>query len=206
MAFLAQKWRGNQVGYREYERADLFCHHDSHGLATNMNMFSFCKSARLSTTLSPNQLGRFRDYFQGSGFCKQSRQPGQSCSQDLGVQSYPEVIRRPKHVIRANDPRLQKIAVVEHGFLIPEGSPVPEGILLIGSSSSHQAVEAEGDLGLFEEGFVVFDQVSPSEDPSGDLGDPALSEADLLSVETSSQVEMGFKRKPSTNLFDLIER
>ena len=110
-----------------------------------------------------------------------------------------------KHVIRANNPRLQKIAVVKHGFLIPEGSPVPEGISLIGSSSSHQAAEAEGDLGLFEEGFGVFDQASPSEDPSGDLGDPALSEADLLSVETSSQAEMGFKRKPPTNLFNLIE-
>ena len=41
-----------------------------------------------------------------------------------------------KHVIRANDPRLQKITVVEHGFLISEGSPVPEGIPLAGSSPS----------------------------------------------------------------------
>ena len=89
--------------------------------------------------------------------------------------------------------------------MIPKGSPIPEGIPLIGSSSSHQATEAEGDLGFSGEGFGVFDQASPSEDPSGDLGDPALSEADLLLVETSSQAEMGFKRKPSTNLFDLIE-
>ena len=43
----------------------------------------------------------------------------------------------PKHVIRANDPRLRKITVIEHGFLIPEGSLVPEGIPLAGSSSSH---------------------------------------------------------------------
>ena len=89
--------------------------------------------------------------------------------------------------------------------MIPEGSPVPEGILLAGSSSSHQAMEAEGDLGLSEEEFGVFDQVSPSEDPSGDLGDPDLFEADLLSVGTSSQAELGFKRKPPTSLFDLIE-
>ena len=92
----------------------------------------------------------------------------------------------PKHVIRANDPRLQKITVVEHGFLIPEGSSILEGILLADSSSSHQAAEAEGDLGLSEEEFGVFDQVSPSEDPSGDLGDPDLSEVDLLLVRTSS--------------------
>ena len=111
----------------------------------------------------------------------------------------------PKHVIRANNPRLQKTVVVEHEFLIPKGSPVPEGIPLTGSSSSHQVAEAEGDLGLSEEGFDVFDQASPSEDPSGDLGDLALSKADLLSVKTSSQAKMGFKRKPPTNLFDLIE-
>ena len=48
-----------------------------------------------------------------------------------------------KYVIRANDPWLQRITVVEHGFLIPEGSLVPEGIPLAGSSSSHQAVEVE---------------------------------------------------------------
>ena len=108
-------------------------------------------------------------------------------------------------MIRANDPRLQKNTVVEHRFLIPEGSPVLEGIPLVGPSSSHQVAEAEGDLGLSEEGFSVFDQACPSEDPSGDLGDPDLSEADLLSVGTSFQAEMGFKRKPQTNLFDLIE-
>ena len=104
----------------------------------------------------------------------------------LGYDPIQKSFAAPKHVIRANDPRLQKIAVVEHGFLIPEGSPFPEGIPLAGSSSSHQAADAEGDLGLSEEEFGVFDQVSPSEDPSGDLGDSDLSEADLLSVGTFS--------------------
>ena len=89
--------------------------------------------------------------------------------------------------------------------MIPEGSPVPEGVPLAGSSSSHQAAEAEGDLSLSEAGFGVFDQVSPSENPSGDLGDPDLSKADLLSIGTSSKAEMGFKRKPQASLFDLIE-
>ena len=111
----------------------------------------------------------------------------------------------PKHVIRANDPQLQKIIVAEDRFLISKGSPVPEGIPLVGSSPSHQAAEDEGDLGLSEEGFGVFDQADPPEDPSGDLGDPDLSEAELLSVETSSRTEMGVKRKPPTNLFDLLE-
>ena len=123
----------------------------------------------------------------------------------LGYDPIQRSFDTPKYMIRASDPRFQKITVVEHGFLIPEGSPVLEGISLVSSSSSHQAAEVESDLGLPEEGFGVFDQASPFEDPSGDLGDPNLSEADLLSVRTSSQAKMGFKRKPQASLFDLIE-
>ena len=90
-------------------------------------------------------------------------------------------------------------------FLLPEGSPVPKGIPLAGPSSSHQATEAEGDLGPSEEEFGVFDRASPSEDPFGDLGNLDLSEVNLLSVGTSSQAEIGLKRKPPTSLFDLIK-
>ena len=123
----------------------------------------------------------------------------------LGYNPIQKSFAAPKHVIRANDPRLQKITVVEHKFLISEGPPIPEGIPLAGSSPSHQAAEDEGDLGLSEKGFGVFDQVDPFENPFGDLGDPDLSETELLSVGTSSRAEMGLKRKPSTSLFDLIE-
>ena len=73
------------------------------------------------------------------------------------------------------------------------------------SFPSHQAVEDEGDLGLSEEEFGAFDQVDPSENPSSDLGDPDLSEMELLSVGTSSRAEMGLKRKALTSLFNLIE-
>ena len=89
-------------------------------------------------------------------------------------------------MISTNNPRLPKITIIEHGFLIFEGSPIPEGIPLAGSSPSHQIAEDVGDLGLSEEGFDVFDQADPSEDPSGDLGDPDLFEVELLSVGTSS--------------------
>ena len=99
-------------------------------------------------------------------------------------------------MISANNSRLPKITVVEHGFSISKGSPIPEGILLAGSSPSYQAAKDEGDLGLSEEEFRVFDQADPSKDPSGDLGDPDLSEAELLSVGTFSPVVMGLKRKP----------
>ena len=121
----------------------------------------------------------------------------------------------PKYVIRAKDPWLHRITIAEHRFLLFEGSLIPEGVSLSGPSSSHQAAEVEGgkveseervaDLGPSEDEFGVLDQVNLSKDPSGDLGDPSLTEADLLSIGTSSQAEMGFKRKPPTNLFDLIK-
>ena len=75
----------------------------------------------------------------------------------------------------------------------------------MGSSSLHRAAEDEDNLDPSEEGFREFDQVDPFEDPSGDLGDPNLSEAELLSVGTSSQAEMRLKRKPPTSLLDLLE-
>ena len=62
----------------------------------------------------------------------------------------------PRHVINANRPRLPKITVVESGFLISEGSSVPEGIPLVDSSPSHQAAEDEGKLGQSEEEFGAF--------------------------------------------------
>ena len=123
----------------------------------------------------------------------------------LGYNPIQKSFADPKHVISANNPWLLKITIVEQGFSISEGSPVLEGIPLAGSSSSHQAAKDEGDLGLSEEEFGAFDQAGPSEDPSGDLGNPDLFEAELLSVGTFSRAEMGLKRKPPTNLFDLIE-
>ena len=123
----------------------------------------------------------------------------------LGYTPLQKLFANPKHVINANHPRLPKITVVEQGFLISEGSPIPEGIPLVGSLLSHQAAEDEGNLGLSEEGFGAFDQVDPSEDPTGDLGDLDLSEAELLSVGISSRAKMGLKRKPPISLFDLIQ-
>ena len=95
----------------------------------------------------------------------------------------------PKYVIKAKDPRLHKITVAEHDFLLPEGSSAQGGATLAASSSSQQAAEtkevgAEGEeqvieLGQSEDEFGVFDQFDLSQDPSGDLGDPSLTKADL---------------------------
>ena len=108
-------------------------------------------------------------------------------------------------VISDSRPRLPKITVVETEFLISEVPSVPESIPLVDLSSSHQVAEDEGELDQPEEGFGVFDLANQSEDPSGNIGDPALSEAELSSVGTSSQAEMGLKRKPPTSLIKLLE-
>ena len=65
---------------------------------------------------------------------------------------------------------------------------------MAGSSSSHQAAKVEEvraeseeqvvELGQSEDEFGAFDQADLSEDPSGVLGDPSLSKANLQ--ETSS--------------------
>ena len=82
-----------------------------------------------------------------------------------------------KYVIKAKDPRLQKITVAEHDFFFP------------GGSSAQQAMETEEgrdegeeqviDLDQSKDEFDIFEQLDLSEDPLGDIGDPNLSEADL---------------------------
>ena len=108
-------------------------------------------------------------------------------------------------MISARRPWLPKITVVETGFLISQELAVPENISQAGPSSPHQAAEDEGEPDRSEEGFGAFDLIYQSEDPSGDIGDPALSEAELSLIGTSSQAEMGLKRKPLTPLLQLLK-
>ena len=61
----------------------------------------------------------------------------------LGYDPIQKSFLASKYVIRAKDPRLHRITIAEHGFLLPEGSSTQRGAMLAGSSSSHQAVEAE---------------------------------------------------------------
>ena len=70
-------------------------------------------------------------------------------------------------MIKAKDPWLHKITIAEHEFLLPEGSLVPKGITLAGSSSSHQAAEAEGGRVESEEEVA---NLGPSEDEFGVFG------------------------------------
>ena len=123
----------------------------------------------------------------------------------LGYPPVQKSLGDARHVISASRPWLPKITVVETGFLISQEPSVPGNIPQAGPSSSHQVVEDEGELDRPEESFGVFDLALQSEDSFGDIGDPALSEAKLLSVGTSSQAEMGLKRKPLTPLLQLLE-
>ena len=106
-----------------------------------------------------------------------------------------------KYVIKAKDPRLQKITVVEHSFFLPKGSSAQQATETEegGAEGEEQVIE----LDQSEDEFGAFDQFDSSEDPSGDLGDPSLTEADLQG--TSSQADMGFKRKSFASLLDLIK-
>ena len=101
----------------------------------------------------------------------------------LGYDPIQKSFSAPKYVIRAKNPRLHRITVAEHGFLLPKGSSAQGGAMLVGSSSSHQAAEAKGvraeskeqvtELGQSEDDFGVFDQVNLFKDPSGDWATPA---------------------------------
>ena len=131
----------------------------------------------------------------------------------LGYDPIQKSFSAPKYVIRAKDPRLHRITIAEHEFLLPEGPPIPKGASLAGFSSSHQAAKVEGGrveseeqvtkLDQSEDEFGVFDLANLFEDPFGELGDLSLTEVDLLGA--FSQAEMGFKRKPPISLLDLIE-
>ena len=87
------------------------------------------------------------------------------------------------------------------GFFLPEGSSTQQAAKTKegGAKGKEQVIE----LDQSEDEFGAFDQFDPSEGPYGDLGDPSLTKANLQG--TSSQTDMGFKRKPSASLQDLLE-
>ena len=90
---------------------------------------------------------------------------------------------------------------MEHSFFLPKGSSAQQATETEegGAEGEEQVIE----LDQSEDEFGAFDQFDPSEGPFSDLGDPSLTEADLQ--RTSSQVNMGFKRKPFASLYDLLE-
>ena len=119
----------------------------------------------------------------------------------LGYDPIQKSFTAPKYVIKAKDLRLQKITVAKHSFFFPGGSSAQQAAET--KEGRDEGEEQVIELDQSEDKFGAFEQLDPSEDPFGDIGDPNLSEADFQG--TSSQVEMGFKRKPSASLRDLLE-
>ena len=119
----------------------------------------------------------------------------------LGYDPIQKSFAAPKYVIKAKDPRLQKIIVAEHSFFLPERSSSQQAVKI--EEGGAEGEEQVNELDQSEDEFDAFDQFYPFEGLSGDLGDPSLMEADLQG--TSSQTDMGFKRKPSASLHDQLE-
>ena len=151
--------------------------------------FLFCKSSRLRTPSSLGQPGGSKDHSSGEGFSVKGDLQVRVAHKILGYDLIQKSFAALKYVTKAKDPRLQRITIVEHSFLLPEGSSTQGGVTLAGSSSSQQVAKIEEggeegeepviELGQSEDEFVLFDQFDLSEDPSGDLGDLSLTEADL---------------------------
>ena len=123
----------------------------------------------------------------------------------LGYMPISRTFQAPKCVIKARDPRLQRINVAVEGFLLPKGALLPKGVPLVGSFSSHPMVEEEEEktekeeevieLGSSEDEFEVFNRAQSFEDPFGDLDNPNCTEADFPFSETPFEEDMGIQRK-----------
>ena len=121
----------------------------------------------------------------------------------------------PKYVIKVRNPRLHRINVVVEGFLLLKGASIPEGVPLVGSSSSHPVVEEKDkkavkeeevvQLGSFKDEFEVFNRAQSSEGPFGDLGDLNYTEVDFPFLKTPLEEDMGIQMKQKTSLLNLIE-
>ena len=90
---------------------------------------------------------------------------------------------------------------MEHGFFLPRESSAQQ--VAETEEGRDEVQEQVIKLDQSEEEFGAFEQLDTPEDPFGDTGDRNLPEADLQG--TSSQTDMGFKRKPSASLRDLLE-
>ena len=126
----------------------------------------------------------------------------------------------PKYVIKAKDPRLQRISVAIPGCLItgsvPEGTlatcPIPKGITRVTQPPQHTIEEGTSShLALIKEEeeeeeevvevsnskdeFGIFDQILFQETSLVDLGPPSLASASPYHEALDTSIEMGIQRK-----------
>ena len=119
----------------------------------------------------------------------------------LGYEPIQRSFATSKSIIRAKDPRLQQITVAEHSFFLPRESSAQRAVEI--KEGKDEVQEQVIELDQSEDEFGAFEQLDTPEDPFGDTGDQTLPKADFQ--RTSSQTDMGFKRKPSASLRDLLK-
>ena len=106
MAFIAQQRRGNQVGYREWERANLLCHLDLHCSITNMNVSSFLQiHTPLNDTSTWSTGGALETILKAKVFVNEADNQVRAAHKILGYNLIQKSFPAPKHMIRSNDPR-----------------------------------------------------------------------------------------------------
>ena len=129
-----------------------------------------------------------------------------------------------KCIIKARDPRLQRISVAAPGFLItgsvPKGTlatgPIPEGIPRVtqplqhtteeGTSSHPSLIKEEEEeeevveVLDFEDEFGIFDQILFREASSVDLGLPSLASTSLYQEAPDTSTDMGIQCKRRSTL------
>ena len=124
-----------------------------------------------------------------------------------------------KCVIKARDPRLQRISVAAPGFLIfgpiPEGilatGPIPEGIPKVAQPPQHTVEEGISSYPAFikkeeekeevveafnsKDEFEIFNQILSPKALSGDLRSPSLAQSNLHQEAANTSGDMGIQRR-----------
>ena len=124
----------------------------------------------------------------------------------LGYNPISRAFQAPSCVIKAKDPRLQRISVAYEGFVVPQGIPLPEypqraeelpvaSLAEVASSSPHTSQVKEEEGAEREEGSFV--------DPSSATDDYEIF--DLLTPSPNTPEDMGIQRKPQRSLQELLE-
>ena len=121
----------------------------------------------------------------------------------------------PQYIIKARDPRFQRISVAYKGFIIPEGIPLPRdtprtqalfvATVSAGASSSQLTLKEEEVEEKEEEEKEDEEEENPEEfvEVSDSLDDFEIFNQTIHSEEDLDK--MGVQRKPQKSLMELIE-
>ena len=101
-----------------------------------MHFSSFADSHAFERHLHLVNRADLETILQAEVFVNESDLQVRAAHKILGYDPIQKSFAALKYVIKAKDPRLRKITVAEHNFLLPEGSSAQGGVALVGSSSS----------------------------------------------------------------------